>query len=262
MSKASNHEVYFVPGLHRGLRVLEILGASEAPMSLSEIARAMELSRSSTFRLVYTLRQMEFIRAAEQANTFTLGARVLNLGFAYLNQQPIAEVARPILAQLRDETGVSTHLSVLEGDDVLYLVSHQARSGYVSNMRTGTRTQAYASAIGWCLLGGITGPELQEFAARQTWQRFTEHTPMDAASLLARVLEVRNAGFVVSRGFREPGGSSVAVPVRDNTGSVVACVNLSGPDSGFDFNRMDSFYLPKTQEAALQISRALGYSGS
>jgi IclR family pca regulon transcriptional regulator len=262
MTKASNHDVYFVPGLHRGLRVLEILGASEAAMSLSDIARAMDLSRSSAFRLVYTLRQMGFIREAEQANTFTLGARVLNLGFAYLNQQPIAEIARPILAQLRDETGVSTHLSVLEGDDVLYLVSHQARSGYVSNMRTGTRTQAYASAIGWSLLGGVPEPELKEFADRQTWQRFTEHTPMDATSLLARVSDVRTTGFVVSRGFREPGGSSVAVPVRDNTGSVVACVNLSGPDSGFDFNRMDSFYLPKTQEAALQISRALGYSGS
>lgn len=262
MTKAPNHDVYFVPGLHRGLRVLEILGASETAMSLSDIARAMDLSRSSAFRLVYTLRQMDFIREAEQANTYTLGARVLNLGFAYLNQQPVAEIARPILAQLRDDTGVSTHLSVLEGDDVLYLVSHQARSGYVSNMRTGTRTQAYASAIGWCLLGGIPKPELQDFAARQTWQRFTEHTPMDAADLVARVTKVREAGFVVSRGFREPGGSSVAVPVRDNTGTVVACVNLSGPDSGFDFGRMDSFYVPKTQEAALQISRDLGYSGS
>lgn len=262
MTKAPNHDVYFVPGLHRGLRVLEILGASETAMSLSDIARAMDLSRSSAFRLVYTLRQMDFIREAEQANTYTLGARVLNLGFAYLNQQPVAEIARPILAQLRDDTGVSTHLSVLEGDDVLYLVSHQARSGYVSNMRTGTRTQAYASAIGWCLLGGIPKPELQDFAARQTWQRFTEHTPMDAADLVARVTKVREAGFVVSRGYREPGGSSVAVPVRDNTGTVVACVNLSGPDSGFDFGRMDSFYVPKTQEAALQISRDLGYSGS
>ena len=261
MTKASNHDVYFVPGLHRGLRVLEILGATETPMSLSEIARAMELSRSSAFRLVYTLRQMEFIREAEQANTYTLGARVLNLGFAYLNQQPITAIARPILAHLRDETGVSTHLSVLEGDDVLYLVSHQARSGYVSNMRTGTRTQAYASAIGWCLLGSKDATALSDFVKAQSWQRFTDHTPMDAASLATCVAQARDAGFVVSRGFREPGGSSVAVPVRDNTGTIVACVNLSGPDSGFDFDRMESFYLPQTQDAALRISRALGYQG-
>lgn len=231
-------------------------------MSLSDIARAMELSRSSAFRLVYTLRQMEFIREAEQANTYTLGARVLSLGFAYLNQQPITAIARPILASLRDETGVSTHLSVLEGDDVLYLVSHQARSGYVSNMRTGTRTQAFASAIGWCLLGGKSDADLDAFAQAQTWRRFTEHTPMDPASLVARVAQARNDGYFISRGFREPGGSSVAVPVRDNTGAVVACVNLSGPDSGFDFTRMESFYLPNAQSAALQISRALGYQGN
>ncbi|MFY0617645.1 IclR family transcriptional regulator [Shimia sp.] len=261
MPKASNHDVYFVPGLHRGLRVLEVLGAAETPMSLSDIARAMELSRSSAFRLVYTLRQMEFIREAEQANTYTLGARVLNLGFAYLNQQPITAIARPILAHLRDETGVSTHLSVLEGDDVLYLVSHQARSGYVSNMRTGTRTQAFASAIGWCLLGAKNAAELDAFAEAQVWHRFTEHTPMDAASLMTCVTQARDAGFVISRGYREPGGSSVAVPVRDNTGAIVACVNLSGPDSGFDFDRMESFYLPQAQSAALQISRALGYQG-
>ena len=259
MTKSANHDVYFVPGLHRGLRVLEILGAAETPMSLSDIARAMELSRSSAFRLVYTLRQMEFIKEADQVNTFTLGARVLNLGFAYLNQQPITTIARPHLAALRDEMGVSTHLSVLEGHDVLYLVSHQARSSYVSNMRTGTRTQAYASAIGWCLLGAMTVDELADFASKQEYVRFTEHTPMDATSLQRRVAQTRDQGFVVSRGFRDPGGSSVAAPVRDNTGAIVACVNLSGPDVGFDFDRMDTHYVPKIRAAALTISRELGF---
>ncbi|NOR32405.1 MAG: IclR family transcriptional regulator, partial [Sulfitobacter sp.] len=125
----------------------------------------------------------------------------------------------------------------------------------------GTRTQAYASAIGWCLLGDKTDAELSAFAEAQNWHRYTQHTPMDAASLAARVAQARTAGFVVSRGFREAGGSSIAVPVRDNSGAIVACVNLSGPDSGYDFDRVESFYLPKTQDAALQISRALGYQG-
>lgn len=259
MIKADNHEVYFVPGLHRGLRVLEILGAAEEPMSLSNIARAMELSRSSAFRLVYTLRQMGFLKEAEQANTFTLGARVLNLGFAYLNQQPITGIARKCLADLRDLTGVSTHLSVLEGHDVLYLVSHQARTSYVSTMRTGTRTQAYASAVGWCLLGALNDEELDAFCRDVEFEKFTEFTPMNCAALKKRVQEVRERGYVVSRGFRDPGGSSVTVPVRDHLGHIVACVNLSGPDIGFDFERMDSFYIPETQAAAMQISQELGY---
>lgn len=261
MTEASNHSVYFVPGLHRGLRVLEILGAAAEPMSLSDIARAMELSRSSAFRLVYTLRQMDFIKEAEQKNTFTLGARVLNLGFAYLNQQPITTIARPLLSDLRDQTGVSAHLSVLEGHDVLYLGSHQARTGYVSNMVTGTRIEAYATAIGWCLLSGFDDAALAAFCEGIDMRAITEHTPTDLAALKARVDQVRADGFVFSRGFREPGGSSVAVPVRDNSGAVVACVNISGPDSGFDFDRVDGFYVPQTKATALQISRELGYSG-
>lgn len=261
MTESSNHAVYFVPGLHRGLRILEVLGAAAEPMSLSEIAREMGLSRSSTFRLVYTLRQMEFLKEAEQKNSYTLGARVLNLGFAYLNQQPVTAIARPHLAALRDTTGVSAHLSVLEGRDVLYLGSHQARTGYVSNMVTGTRMQAYASAIGWCLLAALDNAQLREFCAGLDMKPYTEHTPTSYDALQARVDDLRRMGYVFSRGFREPGGSSVAVPVRDNTGRVVACVNISGPDTGFDFARIDSFYVPETRATALQISRELGYGG-
>jgi IclR family pca regulon transcriptional regulator len=230
-------------------------------MSLSDIGRAMDLSRSSTFRLVYTLRHMDFIKEAEQKNTYTLGARVLNLGFSYLNQQPITAIARPLLSDLRDTTGVSAHLSVLEGHDVLYLGSHQARTGFVSNMVTGTRIEAYATAIGWCLLSGFSDAELDAFCADIEMQAMTEHTPTDFGALKARVDQARDDGYVFSRGFREPGGSSIAVPVRDNTGRVVACVNISGPDSGFDFARVDGFYIPETRATALRISRELGYAG-
>ena len=260
MIESSNHTAYFVPGLHRGLRVLEILGGAMGPMSLSEIAHAMELSRSSAFRLVYTLRQMEFLKEAEQKNTYTLGARVLNLGFAYLNQQPITTIARPHLVALRDTTGISSHLSVLEGHDVLYLGSHQARTGFVSNMVTGTRIEAYATAIGWCLLSALDDRELQAFCDELQMDSITSHTPTDFMALKDRVNAARTDGFVFSRGYREPGGSSVAVPVFDNTGTVVACVNLSGPDSGFDFDRIESFYIPETQKTALRISNELGYA--
>ena len=261
MTESANHDVYFVPGLSRGLRVLEILGAAKTPMSLSEIARAMDLSRSSVFRLVYTLRHMEFIKDGEQKNTYTLGAQVLNLGFAYLNNQPITTIARPLLAQLRDVTGVSTHLSVLEGHYVLYLGSHQARSGFVSNMVTGTRVEAYTTAIGWCLLSGKSDAELAAFCKGLDMPPITKHTPTSFQALKAWVDQMRTDGFIVSRGFREPGGSSIAVPVWDEAGKVAACVNLSGPDSGFDFDRVEEVYVPEIKATALQISRELGYTG-
>lgn len=261
MQQSQNHAAYFVPGLDRGLRILEILGRAREPMSLSEIARAMELSRSSAFRLVYTLRQAGFLKEGEQKNSYALGARVLNLGFAYLNQQPLTNIARPYLSELRDTTGISAHLSVLEGHDVLYLGSHQARSGFVSNMVTGTRVDAYATAIGWCLLGSLSADELYAFCEGLDMKPVTEYTPTSFEMLSARVEEARHQGYFFSRGYNEPGGSSVAAPAWDNTGKVVACINISGPDTGFDFDRVQDFYIPETRAAALKISRELGFTG-
>src|SRR5690606_41059180 len=84
-----NHDSYLVPGLQRGLHALEIVGDSEKPMTISEIARAIGISRSSAFRLVYTLRQMGFLKAVYDDRAFELGPRVLNLGFSYLGKQDI-----------------------------------------------------------------------------------------------------------------------------------------------------------------------------
>ncbi len=144
---------------------------------------------------------------------------------------------------------------------MLYLGSHQARTGYVSNMVTGTRQRAHASAIGWCLLGDYTNEALRGFCEGQEMAAVTEHTPTDYEALRARVAATHDAGFIFSRGFRDPGGSSIAVPDRDNTGRIVACVNVSDPDSGFDLDRIDTLYVPAVRETALRISRELGYMG-
>lgn len=258
---ASNHSAYFVPGLHRGLRILEILAASEQPLTLSEIAGKIDVSRSSAFRLVYTLKQMKFLKEADRHNTYTLGARVLNLGFAYLNQQPLTTIARPHVEALRDSSGVSAHFSILEGREVLYLDTQQSRSAYVSNTATGARSPAYATGVGWCLLGSKNEEELRNLFGAESLPPRNEHTPRTIASLARRVEQARKDGYVISRGFFDPGGSSVIAPVRDNTGGIAAAVDISGPDTGFDLDRIETHYLPMVLETARAISAELGYRG-
>lgn len=230
-------------------------------MTLTEIARALALNRSSAFRLVHTLREMGFLKKAEPSSSYALGARVLNLGFAYLSQQSIISIARPHLEHLRDRTGVSAHLSVLEGHEVLYLDCLQARSSFVSNTTTGSRTTAYASPVGWCLLGSKSGPELDALYASEAFHPKTRQTPRHLDDLKKRIRSVLDDGYVISRGLYESGGSSVAAPLLDNTGRIVAAADVSGPDSGFDFARLDSFYVPSVTEAARKISAELGYPG-
>ncbi|MEO3471785.1 IclR family transcriptional regulator [Roseomonas sp. CAU 1739] len=257
-----NHAAYLVPGLERGLRVLEALAEAGRPLGLTEIGARLGVTRSSVFRLVYTLRHMGFLEEVEGAKGYRLGARVLNLGFAYLTAQDIIETARPELELLRDRTGVTTHLAIRDGAEVLYLSCIQTRTGFLSNMNVGSRLPAYASPMGWLLMADLSPREVATLFAGTTLTPWTEQTPADLATLLARIGAAAASGHVVSRGIMEPGGSSIAASVFARDGTVAAAIDISGPDSAFDFDAFDERYVPEVRAAAARISARLGHAGA
>lgn len=257
-----NHEAYFVPGLHRGLLVMEAIAAEQRPMSVTEIAKHLGLTRSSVFRLIYTLRHMGFLEASQDTKEFTLGPRVLNIGFAYLSSKDIIELSRPELERLRDDTGVSTHLAIRDGREVLYLNCVQNRSGFLSNMNVGARLPAYATPLGWLLLSELAAKDIRKLFENVKFQKISEHTPDTLEALLIKVGEAAARGHVVSRGIVEQGGSSVSAPVYNRAGSIVAAIDISGPDTAFDLNAMEERYVDAVDNAAQQISRKLGHMGS
>ena len=255
-----NHDAYFVPGLHRGLLVMETIAREQRPLSVTEIARAVELTRSSVFRLTYTLRHMGFLEATPDGKAYGLGPRVLNIGFAYLASKDIIELSRPDLEQLRDETGVSSHMAIRDERDILYLSCVQTRSGFLSNMNVGARLPAYATPLGWLLLSDLAPREIARLFDGVTFRPVSEHTPKSVEELLQRVAGAAANGVVVSRGMVELGGSSVTAPVIDKAGRVVAAIDISGPDSAFDLDVLDTRYAEAVRQTAQQISRRIGYS--
>ena len=259
--KHKNHDTYLVPGLFRGLRVLEILAAEENSMTVSEIARALGVSRSSAFRLVYTLNYMGFTASSDDGRTFQLGARVLNLGFSFLASQDLIQTARSDLMALRDDTGISSHLAILETQDVLFLDCVQSTSGFLSNVHVGHRLPAYASPLGWLMLSGLSRSELAAQYSNVLLKRLTDKTPTDVEGVIRAVGEAAAKRIVVSHGIVEDGGFSVSAPILDHCGAVVAAIDISGPESAFDLEKLDSNYVPRVKEAAKAISRRLGYDG-
>ena len=256
--KNRNHETYFVPGLFRGLRVLEILAEAEQPMSVSDIGRKMDLSRSSVFRLVYTLKHMGFIEEADGGHDIKLGPRVLNLGFSYLSGQSLIQTARPVLEALTEETGISSHLAILESTEVLFLDCIQSRLGYLSNVNVGHRVPAYASPLGWHLLSDLSDGEIHTMFAHTAMRPLTELTPLDADSLCEAVRKAKARGTVISHGIAEAGGRSVSAPARDAEGRVVAAIDISGPQSVFREDAFEALYVPAVQTAAANLSMRLG----
>lgn len=259
--KHKNHSTYFVPGLHRGLRILEIMAAAERPMTISDLARALDVSRSSAFRLVYTLQFMGFTATEDDGRTFQLGARVLNLGFSFLAAQDIIHTARADLERLRDVTGISAHLAILEKNDVLFLECVQSRSGFLSNVNVGTRIPAHAAPLGWLILSDLSSRDLAARYENIDMQALTDETPTTIEALIRAVGDAATNGIVVSHGIAEPGGCSISAPILDQHGRIVAAIDISGPESAFDPARMNSDYVPRVREAASAISARLGHTG-
>ena len=160
---------------------------------------------------------------------FTLGPRVLNIGFAFLTSKDIIEIAGPELEALRDETQVSAHLAIRDGRDVLYLNCVQTRSGFLSNMNVGARVTAHASPMGWLLLSDLPAEEPLELYRDAELARLTDETPGTAQALARLVSRAGRDGHVISRGVMEAGGSSVCAPVRNRAGRVEAAIDVSGP---------------------------------
>jgi IclR family pca regulon transcriptional regulator len=254
-----NHGSYFVPGLERGLLLLEALAAARRPLTVTELARMLTLSRSSTFRITYTLSQMGFIEPADGMKAFRLGPRVLNIGFAYLASQDLIEVARTDLEGLRDSTNVSAHLAIRDGREVLYIGSVQGRSGSPSTMNVGTRLPAYASPMGWVLLAELSTRELAALFEGETFEPLTEWTPRNVQELTQRIAMAVAEGQVIGRGILESGGSSISAPVFDKAGRVIAAIDISGPDTGFDKPGIGGRYLEEVRKAAERISLRFGY---
>lgn len=254
-----NHDIYFVPGLRRGLLVLETIAAAQRPLSVSEIAKRISLVRSSVFRLTYTLRHMGFLDEVPDTKNFKLGPRVLNIGFAYLASQDIIEIARPELELLRDRTNVSAHLAIRDASEVLYLSCVQTRSGFLSNLNVGTRLPAYATPMGWLLLSDLSSRDLlQLFPGKM--EPLTNQTPRTPAELMQKISESTQKGYAISRGAVEPGGSSIAAPIFDRNGKVTAAIDISGPDSAFDITQFETRDVGEVISAAMRISARQGYT--
>ena len=241
-------ERYIVPGLDRGLRLLQLFSPERPHWTLSELARALGLSRSSVFRLVYTLEAGGFLRR-EGEKTVRLGAAVLGLGFAFLASQDVAEAARPFLEALRDATGASAHLSVLDGDRVLYLLRAPSRLALISNIAVGARLPAATTTMGRVLTCELDEAALRALAPHGEWP--------DAATRAAD----RARGHVAAASRYERGIVSLAAPVRDESGRIVAAINLSAPEAQLPLPRAEADGMARLLEAAAAISRSLGWRG-
>jgi IclR family transcriptional regulator, pca regulon regulatory protein len=251
---------HFVQSLERGLAVIRAFGAETPELTLSEVARETGLTRAATRRFLHTLADLGYVQA--DGRRFRLTPRVLELGYAFLSSLTLPEVAEPHLERLVAEIHESSSVSVLDGDEIVYVARVPTARIMRVSINLGTRFPAYATSMGRVMLAGLPEADLDAYLARVELRRLSPRTVTDEDALRAELARVREQGWALVDQELEEGLRSIAAPIRDRGGQVVAAVNVSAHASRTSKEALRRSLLPPLLRTAEQIEAELRRTAS
>jgi IclR family pca regulon transcriptional regulator len=216
----------FVEALARGLLVIEAFDENHSEMTLSEVARRVGVTASTARRSLWTLASLGYVRQVNKK--FTLSARILTLGSAYLRATHIEDALVPELRRLVAMFGDAASVSILDGHDILYLGHVSQQRGLRPTASVGITYPAYATSMGRVLLAGLSPVEFEKYLVEAKLEKLTAQTEIDPRRLRAIVQEARIRGYATAVDQLAYGITSLAVPVIVRPGHVVAALNSSG----------------------------------
>lgn len=248
----------FVRSLDRGLAVIRAFDAEHPALTLSDVARATGLTRAVARRFLHTLVELGYMRT--DGRLFALRPKILELGYAYLSSLSLPEIALPHVEQLVEQVHESSSISVLDGDEVVYVARVPTKRIMTVAISVGTRFPAHATSMGRVLLAWRSAEWLDGYLASAKLPALTPHTIADAESLRAELAGVRERGWAMADQELEEGLRSVAAPIRDQTGEVVAAINVATNVSRTGTEELTGRIVPHLLAAARHIEQDLARS--
>jgi IclR family pca regulon transcriptional regulator len=210
--------------------ILSALSERQPVLGIADIARAVNLSKSTTYRYVSTLTQLDYLNQDPDTKKYSLGSRAVDLGFAAINSMELTRIAARPLQALADDTGYTVSMVVLDGGDIVYV--DRRRSGRASefgmelNLHIGSRLPAYCTAMGKVLLAYRDQAALRAILDRTDLARRGPKTITAREQLMSALTRVRHTGLAVNDEELTPGLRALAAPVRDRSGTVIASVGI------------------------------------
>jgi DNA-binding IclR family transcriptional regulator len=224
-----------VPAARQALAVLQALARAPGPVPAAALARDLGLPRSTTYGLLAELTDAGFVVHMPEERRYGLGVGAFEIGTAYLRQEPLARLARPVLARLVETVGHTAHLAVLHGREVLYVVEERAHGRPRLVTDVGVRLPAQLTASGRAVLAGLSAAEVRAlFPDAAAFVDRHGVGPRSPAELRRVLAEVRAAGHAREDGEVTPGLASVGAAVHDHTGRPVAGAAVTLPAAEVD----------------------------
>lgn len=252
--KGKNH----VKSVGRAARLLIALADEGAEVSLTDLSRALDLHASTVHRLAATLISYRLVEQSLITGKYRLGLEALHLGNAVLQQLDFRQEAQPSMKRLADFTGETVNLSVLDGDEVVYIDKVEGSASLRMFSRIGHRAPVHCTGVGKVLLSEMALDEVRDILHRCGMPALTPNTIVTFEDFLRELDFVRAKGYAFDNEECEAGASCVAAPIRNHVGKIVAGVSVSGPSTRFEDDRLKEL-IGLLLETAEKISARLGF---
>jgi IclR family transcriptional regulator, pca regulon regulatory protein len=241
----------YVTALARGLSVMKAFDEQHARLTLSDVARIVGFPRASARRALLTLQSLGYVES--NGRLFSLSPQVLTLARAYLASSPVPRVAQGFLENVSESLGESCSLSILHGDEVIYIArSTRKRIGSL-HRDVGAHLPAHCTSMGRVLLAALSDTELDAFIGAVRLQSFTPYTTITKSELRALIQKVRRNGYSLVDQELEIELRSICVPVHNAGGRVIAAMNVSAQASRTTKKQMVDRFLPALRDAAMKM---------
>ena len=248
-------EKEYVMGLEKGLAIIEAFGICKGPLTLTHAAEITGHSKAAVRRGLLTLCKLGY--AQQDGRQFKLAPRSLRLGHAYVASDPLTKVAQPILEMTSERTRESASIAVLDSQDAVFGARSTHRRSLSSGLGVGARLPAYCSATGRVLLSEMPPAEVEFMLNRMARPALTPHTRTGVREIMEQVTLVRANGFALGDQELEIGLRSIAVPIRNSRGNLIAAMSLSVATSRMTREEVIEQLLPEMETARRNFASLL-----
>ena len=242
----------FMTSLARGLLVIRAFSQRPLRLSISHLSKRTGLSRASVRRCLHTLSKLGFA-GSDDGRNFYLRPRILTLGYSYLSSMPLATAAQPILDQLSQILNESCSIALLDGTDIVFVAHANSTRIVAIDLGVGTRLPAFCTAKGRVLLANLLPEELESALPAIEFTRYTDRTVTSVEKLRQVLMTVRTEGYAIIDQELEMGLRSMAVPVRNPAGRVIAAISVGAQGQRVSMQDMQTRFLPYLRAAAQEL---------
>src|ERR1700689_4035679 len=247
----------FMTSLARGLAVIQAFSTQKRQLTISQVSTKTGFSRAAVRRCLYTLTKLGFA-GSDDSHHFFLQPRILALGHSYISSMPLAASAQPVLEHISRVLHESSSIATLDGLEIIYVARASVTRIMSIDLGVGSRLPAFCTSMGRVLLASLPPAELEASLARIEFKHYTDRTVSSAEKLRLILRLVSRNGYAIVDQELELGLRSMAVPIQNGSGRVVAALNIGAHAQRVSIQMLQTRFLPQLQSAAQEISMLLG----